>query len=317
MTATAAANGSGILAIDAGGTYFKSAIISGQGTLIAGSFYQEPAGSGNKKDEVIMAYEKIIRHALGYALAHGVKIDGIGISTPGPFDYKRGICLMKHKFSCLYEVNVPEAIRAVLPEIASIPVRFRHDANSFLAGEMWCGAAQGFTRTGGVTLGTGIGVACCIDGEFLINELGSPAPEVSVWNKPYCKGIVEDYVSSRALVEKYRRRRPDYAIAGGARGVAGAAKQGDSDALKAYMELGADLGTILLSWCERFRPQAIIFGGQISNAFELFAPSLCQIFSQINAPPKLAASQLGAEAALYGVAALFRKNDIRKIFSRI
>ena len=65
MTATAAVNGSGILAIDAGGTCFKSAIIGGQGTLVAGSFYQVPAGPGNNKDQVIVAYEKIIRHVLG------------------------------------------------------------------------------------------------------------------------------------------------------------------------------------------------------------------------------------------------------------
>lgn len=310
MTATAAANGSAILAIDAGGTFFKSAIISGQGTLIAGSFYQEPAGPGNNKDQVIMAYEKIIRHALGYALAHGVKIDGIGISTPGPFDYKRGTCLMKHKFPCMYEVNVAEAIKTVLPETAGIPVRFRHDANSFLAGEMWCGAAQGFSRAGGVTLGTGIGVACCIDGEFLTNELGSPAPEVSVWNKPYCKGVVEDYVSSRALVEKYREKHPDYAVADGARGIAEAAKLGGHDAMNIYTELGVDLGNVLLPWCDRFKPQTIIFGGQISMAFELFASSLRKILSQAANPPRLAAGKLGAEAALYGVAELFREDRV-------
>ena len=313
MTATAAVNGSGILAIDAGGTCFKSAIIGGQGTLVAGSFYQVPAGPGNNKDQVIVAYEKIIRHALGYALAHGVKIDGIGISTPGPFDYKRGICLMTHKFPCLYEVNVAEAIRAALPETAGIPVRFRHDANSFLAGEMWCGAAQGFSRAGGVTLGTGIGVACCIDGEFLTNELGSPAPEVSVWSKPYCKGVVEDYVSSRALVEKYREKHPDYAVADGARGIAEAAKLGGHDAMNIYTELGADLGTVLLPWCDRFAPQAIIFGGQISMAFELFAPPLRQILSQAASPPKLAAGKLGAEAALYGVADLFSTGTLNHI----
>ena len=313
MIKTLESKDSCILAIDAGGTYFKSAMIGGQGTLIAGSFYQEPAGHGNNKDQVIMAYEKIIRHALGYALAHGVKIDGIGISTPGPFDYQRGICLMKHKFLCLYEVNVAEAISAVLPEIAGIPIHFRHDANSFLAGEMWRGAAQGFDRTAGITLGTGIGVACCIDGEFLTNELGSPAPEVSVWNKPYRAGIVEDYVSSRALAEKYCKKHPGYAVDAGARGIAEAAEQGDCDALKIYAELGADLGNILLSWGERFKPQAIIFGGQISKSFELFVPPLRQILSQIAAPPVLTASQLGADAALYGVAELFSKGKLNHI----
>lgn len=301
---------SSVLAIDAGGTCFKSAMIDGQGILIADTFCQRPVGAGNNKDQVIMAYEKIIRHALGYAQAHGLKIDGIGISTPGPFDYKRGICLMKHKFPCLYEVNVAEAISAVLPEIVGIPVCFRHDANSFLAGEMWCGVAQGFNRVGGVTLGTGIGVACCIDEEFLNSESGSPAPEVSVWNKPYCNGVVEDYVSSRALIEEYRKKCPDYVVAAGARGIAEAAKHGDGYALEVYEEFGTNLGFILRPWCENFKPQVIVFGGQISKDFELFAKPLHQILSQINSPPKLVATKLGVKAALYGVAALFRKCNV-------
>jgi glucokinase len=305
MTMATKTEHSYILAIDAGGTYFKSALINGNGALLPGSFYQLSAGAGNDRNEIIKTYENIIRHASSYALAQKVNLAGIGISTPGPFDYQHGICLMKHKFPCLYGVNIAETINAVMPEITGIPLRFRHDANSFLAGEMWRGAAQGFSRTGGVTLGTGIGVACCTNGEFLNNELGSPAPEVSVWNKPYGNGIVEDYVSSRALVEKYRKKHHDYAVTDGARGIAEAAKQGDHDAMNIYTELGADLGNILLSWCERFTPEAIIFGGQISQSFELFAPQLRQIMNKINNPPVLVASQLGTDAALYGVASLF------------
>ena len=302
---TIATENSYILAIDAGGTYFKSALISVKGTVLPDSFYQLSTGAGNDRNEIIKTYENIIRHALNYALGQKATVAGIGISTPGPFDYQRGICLMKHKFPCLYGINIAESIHKAMPEIAGIPVRFRHDANSFLAGEIWRGAAHGFSMSGGVTLGTGIGVACCINGEFLINELGSPAQEVSVWNKPYGNGITEDYASSRALVEKYCIKHPDYTIEAGVKGIADAAQQGNRDALHIFAGLGTDIGTILSPWSEQFKLQVIVFGGQISQSFELFSPQLRQIMNKISNPPVLVASQLGADAALYGVASLF------------
>jgi len=305
MTKMARSNRNGILAIDAGGTYFKAILFDGQGIPVADSFEQLSVAQASTADEVVQTYAAIIRKAFEYAAASGFGVSGIGVSTPGPFDYQRGIYLMKHKFPFLYGVNLIEALTKVMPELANVPIRFRHDANSFLAGEMRQGAAQGLTRAGGVTLGTGVGVACCIDDVFLTNELGSPAPEVSVWNKPYRDGICEDYVSGRALVKKYQINHPDYPSASGAKGLAEAAKTGDNDAMEVFKELGADLGTILLPWCERFKPQAIIFGGQISRNFELFALSLRQFIDKAECKPKLAASQLMENAAFYGVVSLF------------
>lgn len=305
MTKRPHSGSSGILAIDAGGTYFKSILFDGQRVPVSSSFVQFSVGQAKTADEVVEIYAMIICKAMSFAAGCGFSVAGIGISTPGPFDYKRGIYLMKHKFPFLYGVNLVDAVTKIVPELADVPIRFRHDANSFLAGEMWQGAAQGLTRAGGVTLGTGIGVACCINDVFLTNELGSPAPEVSVWNKPYGDGIFEDYVSARALVRKYQNIHPDYSADSGAKGIADAAMQGDNDAVQIYRQLGIDLGNILLPWCERFKPQAIIFGGQISRNFELFAPSLRQLLNQTANPPGLAASRLMENAAFYGVVSLF------------
>ncbi len=309
-------NSSSILAIDAGGTYFKSAIISGEGKLITDSLSQLSVDAEKSKDEIIISYGNIIRLALDYASAHKLTIDGIAISTPGPFDYSGGVCLMKHKFPSLYGVSVRDAIKELMPELSEVPILFRHDANSFLAGEISCGAAQNFIRVGGITLGTGIGVAFCVDGEFLVNELGSPASDVSVWDKKYRDAVVENYISSKALVDKYQKKHPAYASINGARGIAEMAKKGDADARKLYEELGLDLGNIFLPWCERFKPQAIIFGGQISKNFKLFVNPLRKILDKIHNPPKLLPSQLGTEAALYGAAVLFPIGITKKSIKR-
>ena len=86
-----------VLAIDAGGTSFKSALIDADGGLVPGSFYQCPVCSNRTLDEVLATYAELIRHAL----SRGIFIRGIGGSTPGPFDYHGGISLMKHNLSCL------------------------------------------------------------------------------------------------------------------------------------------------------------------------------------------------------------------------
>ncbi len=288
-----------VLAIDAGGTNFKAALIDAGGSVLSGSLYQCPGCSSGSLEVILGTYAELIRHAL----SRGVPIRGIGVSTPGPFDYQRGISLMKHKFPQLFGIILKDSLLELLPELADIPFWFRHDANSFLAGEMWLGAGQGCKRIGGVTLGTGLGVSFFADGQFFNNEMGSPAAEVSLWNKPYRHGIVEDAISARALIAAYQKLNPNYDPAGGARGVAEAAKSGDQQAAQVYEQFGVDLGNILTLWCNYFKPQKIVFGGQIAASFDLFAEALQLNLCTALPQPKLVAGVLGTNAALFGVAA--------------
>ncbi len=288
-----------VLAIDAGGTCFKSALIDADGGIVPGSFYQCPVCSNGPLEAVLATYAELIRHGVSC----GIVIRGIGVSTPGPFDYQRGISLMKHKFACLYGISLKESLIKLLPELAGIPFSFRHDANSFLAGEMWLGAGQGCAQIGGVTLGTGIGVSFFAESQFLNNELGSPAAEVSLWNKPYRDGIVEDFISARALIAAYQKYNPYYDPSAGARGIADAAKGGDQHAVRVYEQFGTDLGKVLTPWCNHFKPEKIIFGGQIAASFDLFADALQQNLQTTACQPELKASTLGSNAALFGLAA--------------
>ena len=288
-----------VLAIDAGGTSFKSALIDGDGGIVPGSFYQCPVCSDGALEAVLATYVELIRHAL----SRGMVIGGIGVSTPGPFDYQRGVSLMKHKFACLYGISLKDSLVKLLPALAGIPFCFRHDANSFLAGERWQGAGQGCTRIGGITLGTGIGVSFFADGQFFNNELGSPATEVSLWNKPYRDGIVEDFISARALIAAYQKYNPHYDSSAGAKGIADAAKSGEQQAVLVYEQLGTDLGKVLTPWCDHFNPEKIVFGGQIAASFDLFAVALQQNLQTISCQPELQAGTLGSNSALFGLAA--------------
>ena len=289
-----------VLALDVGGSAVKSGLVSGDGRIV--DLAPAAIDSSAPAPALVRALARVL--AAGLRAAE-TRVCGVGVAIPGPFDYVRGVSLMTHKFAALKDVHLGESLRAALPETAGLPFRFMHDANAFLAGEMWRGAGRGLRRCLGVTLGTGIGVSCRTDGEFLVNALGSPAPEVSVWSRPYKDGTVEDAVSTRGLVGRYRLVRPEYPAGDGAKGIADAARRGDPEAARIFAGLGEDLAAVLLPVCERFFPERIIFGGRIANDFALFGAPLNAALSRSSVVTQAVPAGLGGRAALLGAAGLF------------
>lgn len=285
------------LALDIGGSFVKSGLVSAVG--LTAEFAPVPVDAGGGAGSIVRTFAEVVSAGLRAA---GGRVAGIGIAVPGPFDYARGVSQMTRKFAGINGVDLRAALRGALPGTAALPLRFRHDANAFLEGELWQGAGRGLSRGIGVTLGTGIGVSCRIDGAFINNAQGSPAPEVSVWSRPFRGGIVEDFISTKGLVTRYRRTHPEYGPAGGVKGIAAAAKAGEPEAVRLFVELGSDLGEVLLPLCERFNPERIIFGGQIAKDFALFADSLNAGLGRAARPPPGVMGSLGNRAALFGVA---------------
>ena len=142
---------------------------------------------------------------LGKDAANGVALpEGAALAFPGPFDYATGISLMRHKLPYLYGVDLRTALAA---RFGWNPARvtFVHDASAFLLGEISAGAAEGFKRAVGLTLGTGMGSAFAVDG-CLVNEGKGVPPGGEIWNLPFDGATIEDAVSSRAIRLAYSRR---------------------------------------------------------------------------------------------------------------
>lgn len=239
-----------ILALDIGGTFIKSGVFGPDGTLHG--LPQVPSCSGGSREDIIAA--------IRLAVARAGAVDGIGIAIPGPFDYRAGISLMTHKFGALNGVDLRAALGF------EVPCVFVHDADAFLLGELGAGSLHGVSRAGGVTIGTGLGAAVAVDGATVDGELGSPAPEVSLWKRPFHGGIAEDFISARALVKKYP--------APGAKEIADAARRGDAAARRVWRELGDDLAELLDNWIARLQLERVVLGGQIAGAWELFCTPL-------------------------------------------
>lgn len=265
-----------ILALDIGGTFIKSALFSG-GKLLR-KLPQVPTCSAGTREDI----EKSVRRAIRQAET----FDRVAVSIPGPFDYSTGIFRMKHKFAAVNGCSFRELS-------GGTDAVFLHDANAFLLGELTCGAARGFSRAGGVTLGTGLGAAFAVDGKPLTSLAGSPAENVSLWNKPFRGGIAEDAVSARALLAKYPAQN--------VKEIALRAKEGDRTAQEVWLGYGSALFELLTGWSRKLAPEVIVVGGQIARDLELFGP----------VPPALPVrrSLLGEDAALYGAYEYARKRE--------
>jgi glucokinase len=206
-------------------------------------------------------------HALGMKAAAGVHgLLGADLAIPGPFDFAAGVSLMQHKLPHLYGMD----LRQNLAECFGWEprqVRFLLDARAFLLGEIGAGAARGVSRVAGVTLGTGIGSAFAIDGEIVTEESGVPAGG-EIWNLPYQGGIIEDFVSARAIWGIYKRRTglhlevEDLACAAA----------DDEIARETFAEFGRHLGQALYQAVAAFSPDVVVLGGGIARSAHLFIP---------------------------------------------
>lgn len=256
-----------ILTLDIGGTFIKSAVFR-HGRMLR-KLPQVPSCSAGSREEIASA----IRAAAGQAGA----VKRIAVSIPGPFDYASGKFLMEHKFAAVKDSYFAEYS-------GGVPACFIHDANAFLLGELLHGAGRGFSRAGAVTLGTGLGAAFAVEGVLQVNSSGSPAEEVSLWNRPYRDGIAEDYVSARALLRDFPGMDGKM--------LAEAAAAGDARAGRAWREYGEDLYRLLGEWKARLAPEVIVVGGQLRKGLVFGAPAPAEL--------NLRFSELGEDAALWG-----------------
>jgi glucokinase len=194
-----------------------------------------------------------------------------GVAAPGPFDYDAGVCLVSHKLPGLYGINLRREV-ALTVGLAGRAVSFLNDAEAFLLGEWWAGAARGHTRALGITLGTGLGSAFLEDGQFV--RSGSRVPgKGALYTLAFRGRPVEQTISRGALLSRYgadTNGGPDVDQ------IAERARAAEARACRAFEELAADLAEFLAAPLEAFGPTCLVVGGSIAHAWDLLAPALVQ-----------------------------------------
>lgn len=285
-------------AIDIGGTHVSAALVNlGKTAMEPGTLRRSELAASGTRDELVDAIVTAARSV------HVHDVFAWGVATPGPFDYARGVSLIRgvSKLDALYGVD----LRAELSRALAVPsqdVQFLNDADAFLIGEWWAGAARRHDRAMGVTLGTGLGSAFLERGEIVMDDPRVP-PEGRLDLVPFRGAAVEETLSRRGLRAAYGEADVDVAQ------IALRARGGERRASQVLHTFGSALGEFLAPWVERFAPTCLVLGGSIARSWDLWSASFfpsctpardlasCGVAEHLDAAPLLGAARHAAQAS--------------------
>jgi len=281
-----------VVGVDIGGSHITAAQVNVKTSeVVESTRMRRSINSRQGASAIIGEWSEVIRDACGLPANASKKI---GIAMPGPFDYQNGISFIKgqNKYDLLYGLNIKHLLAASLNlEVENII--FYNDAASFLRGEACAGAGKSYSRLIGITLGTGLGTSVFYDNH---------AEDAELWNSPFKESIAEDYLSARWLLKRYTEFTGESIS-----DVKQLASLWDTNNVSrdVFNEFGENLGLFLNGFIESKKPEAVILGGNIAKALNLFKESLhANLKAEYQTIPILQA-KLGEEAALIGASSLW------------
>lgn len=293
---------SALLLFDVGGTFIKAGVAV-EGKLIGQASFTSPIRSEGTAQEICDALTQAVERGMEFARCNELPVAEIGVAIPGPFDYAHGIALMKHKFAAIYSLSLRELIGGAA---GGLPVHFVHDVNAVLLGEMYAGAARGFDNAAVITLGTGLGFSFAHNGEVQCSPTGSPL--VSIYNRPYGDGILEDYASKRGFLATYARIASDNDSSLTVARLGQMAAEGDEQALETFERVALTIASSVRDILAQKRIDCLLFGGQISRSFRFMESALHKSLGDLPYLKRIAAVENIDSAAFYGVCKVIYDN---------
>jgi len=330
-----------VFGIDLGATTVRLGAFDPSGALIQNWQGEIHARQGPQKglERIAGLVEGMQARLPGYTLV------GIGIGATGPTDPYRGMIL--NPLTMPGWIDVP--IAAHLEGRFRVPVCLENDADAAALGEFWRGAARRSSdeppaRTlYAVTVGTGIGTACIIDGEVYRGADGfhpEGGHQIVDPSGPACycgaHGCWEVLSSGSAIARQARLALAAVESGAGehspillqsvegrieqieARTVLEAARQGDPLALRVVQRAAQAFAAGIFNIMMLFHPEMIVLSGGVMRSLDLFQPAIDQAVQNASGyiPSRritIQPASLGYLAGIYGAAyAILHKID-RKI----
>lgn len=251
-----------IIGVDLGGTNIRAGIES-RGSLLYPK--KEPFNTDRSLEETLAQLIEFIQPLFQPS------VKGIGIGVPSVVDIENGI---------VFNVaNIPSWERVPLKDILEaefgVPVFVNNDVNCFALGEHQFGLAKGLRNVVGVTSGTGLGAGIIINSQlFQGNNCG--AGEIGLLH--YLEHNIEYYASGnlfRALYNTTAEEAHHYGLIG------------DSEALGQWSAFGIHLAHALKSVVLTYDPEAIVLGGSLSKAYDLFEDSMYNSLQEFPFPESI------------------------------
>lgn len=306
------------IGIDIGGTKISAGVVDSSGNLIESSKCSTPAKGGK---ELILSVVNLIKE-----LNKKHEIKGIGISLAALISSDFETIVGAPNIANLSKLNFVHEIKAEF----KLPMVIENDANSAMWAEFKFGNAKGLNPVMFFIIGTGVGGGLVIDGKLFkgANGVGAEFGHMCVVPSGLLcgcgsKGCIEQYASGGALI-RYANEvllanadKSEELLGFGVGKLTGstlmkAAKAGNELALAAFSKQADWLGLACASYSLIIDPEAIIIGGGVADAGELFLAPVRESmrkympFGESHVPPKIIAAKFGNDAGLIGAADLVR-----------
>ena len=290
--------------VDVGGTSIKMGIVDGSGNI--GTRREVPYREMSDDQPVIRIIINSIRDMISSSDITMDDIAGIGVSAAGCINSKTGSVARNGG-------NIPgwsytEVCRELKDEF-NVPAALANDANCAILGELWIGAAKGYSDVLGVTLGTGVGGGVITGGKLLEGSRGY-AGEIGHFpthaGGEHCicglDGCFERYASTSALSRKAAEFESSW---NNGRALFGAAESGDEDAKRIIDEWIGEIAWGVAGLIHIFDPQLILIGGGVSAQEKMLIRPLRQYVLSLVMPDyadglEFKAATLGNDAGMVG-----------------
>ncbi len=275
--------------IDIGGTNIKGALVNKSGKLLSFQETTTPASS----EEIDKTIYSIIENLATSATVSKIDISAICIGAAGSIDRVKGIVITSPNIPSWKEYPLTKNIE----KITGTKTFLENDATVACAGAWWQGNGNRYRNWIMVTLGTGIGGAAVIENRIYTGQSGS-SMEIghmtieSNGRKCLCgnQGCLEQYASATALVSFTREninKFPESSIHEiinkeplTAKIIYEEAIKKDPLAENAMKEISGYLGIGIANLVNIFNPEAILFGGGLSQAEKIIIPIVKKVVKQ-------------------------------------
>lgn len=285
--------------IDVGGTNTRVALINDEYKIV------ERVQFSTDTQNPQVTLEKINNVIKGF----GQKIEGIGISCPGPLDLIHGIILETPNLPGWHYFHLTEELQ----NITGIKVQLQNDANLAGLAEAVIGAGAGKSHVQFLTISTGVGAGFCIDGKIYQGSKGF-AQEVAnciVWKNGPSHGVlksgsIESIASGTAITTRAKNLGLEVVHAGD---VYDLAQEGNELAIQIMEDAYEYLSNFISILYGVLDPDLFVLSGSVALKIPGFIEEIekrvkGKVFDALKDNIKIVPAALGEDCGLIGAACL-------------
>jgi glucokinase len=274
------------LGIDIGGTKTAISLADNSCKIINSSFIQNV-----NSDDFSLVQEGIFKAVDELLEKNNISsedLSSLGISCPGPLDLKNGVVVYVATTGWR---NYP--IVDKFRKKYNIPVLLENDCNCAAFAELSNGAGRGYKSIVYITVSTGVGCGICVNGALYSGEFGNAGELGHICVEPNGKecacgsrGCLQLYASGISMATIVMdRAKNEYSLLSGKANITAcdietAVRKKDKIAVEVWNDAMDKLGIAASIIYLLINPGVIVFGGGVSNAWDLMESKILSSMKQ-------------------------------------